>query len=91
MKVKIFATLRQYVNFKEVEVNVKAEDTVRDVLEKLVANNPELGEHIFDEEGNLQRSIRVLVKGRNIEFKDGLNTVLKKDDYLALFPPVGGG
>lgn len=91
MKVKIFATLRQYVNFKEVEVNAKAGDTVRDVLEKLVANNSELGEHIFDKEGNLQRSIRVLVKGRNIEFKDGLNTVLKKDDYLALFPPVGGG
>ncbi|MBU2597887.1 MAG: MoaD/ThiS family protein [Actinobacteria bacterium] len=91
MKVKIFATLRQYVNSKEVEVNAKAGDKVRDVLEKLVANNPELGKRIFDKEGNLQRSIRVLVKGRNIEFKEGLNTILKKNDYLALFPPVGGG
>lgn len=91
MKVKIFATLRQYVNSKEVDINIKIGDTVQDALEKLTINYPNLKEHIFDEEGNLQRSINVLVRGRNIKFKEGLNTILKKNDYLAIFPPVGGG
>jgi len=91
MKVKIFATLRQYVNSKEIEVDTKAGNTVRETLEKLTNKYPTLREYIFDEEGNLQQSINVLVKGRNIKFKEGLDTILKKNDYLALFPPVGGG
>lgn len=40
MRVKIFATLRPLVGAKEVEVDVKAGDTVRSVLEKLTAESP---------------------------------------------------
>jgi len=91
MRVRIFATLRQLVGAKEVEVEVEAGATARNVLEKLTAAYPALGEHILDNDGNLQSSINVLVNGRSIRFLHGLDTAIQESDQLALFPPVGGG
>jgi molybdopterin synthase sulfur carrier subunit len=91
MRVRIFATLRQLVGAKEVEVDVEGGDTVRNVLEKLTVAYPALGERVLDEDGNVQSSIHVLVNGRSINFLDGLNTAIEHDDRLALFPAVGGG
>jgi len=91
MKVRLFATLRQAAGAKEVEVDLEAGETVRHALERLVELRPNLKERIFDEKGGLQRSIIILLKGRNIRLEEGLDTVLGEGDYLALFPPVAGG
>jgi molybdopterin synthase sulfur carrier subunit len=91
MRVRIFATLRSLVGAKEVEVDVEAGDTVRNMLDKLTAEYPALSKRVLDDEGNLQSSINVFVNGRNIKFLDGLNSPIQEDDALALFPPVGGG
>jgi molybdopterin synthase sulfur carrier subunit len=91
MKVRLFATLRHVAGTKEVEVDLEAGETVRHALERLVELLPSLKELIFDERGDLQRSIIVLLKGRNIRLEEGLDTVLGEGDYLAIFPPVAGG
>jgi molybdopterin synthase sulfur carrier subunit len=91
MRVRIFATLRSLVGAKEVEVDVEAGDTVRNMLDKLTAEYPALRKRVLDDEGNLQSSINVFVNGRNIKFLDGLNSPIQEGDRLALFPPVGGG
>lgn len=91
MRVKIFATLRQLVGEKEVEVRVDVGDTVGNVLEKLTAEYPALRQHILDDEGNLQRFIIVLVNGRSVKFLDGLKSPIRESDQLALFPLLGGG
>ncbi len=91
MKVRLFATLTQVAGAKEVEVDLEAGETVRHALERLVELRPNLKELIFDERGDLQRSIIILLKGRNIRLEEGLDTVLGEGDYLALFPPVAGG
>ena len=91
MKVKIFATLRQLVGAKEIEVGLEVGDTVGSVLARLVADYPALGEHILDDEGNLEAYINVFVNGRSTRFLDGLDTSLIEDDVLAIFPPVAGG
>ena len=89
MRVKIFGTLRQVVGAKE--VGVDAADTVRDVLERLTAEHPALRERILDDDGSLQSSITLLVNGRNVRFLNGLDTTVRENDQVALFPPVGGG
>ena len=61
MKVKIFATLRQLVGAKEIEVRLEGGDTVETVIARLVADYPVLGEHILDDEGNLEAYINVFV------------------------------
>jgi molybdopterin synthase sulfur carrier subunit len=91
MRVKIFATLRQLVGEKEVEVRVDAGDTVRNVLKKLVAEYPALRERVLDDNGNLQGSVLLLLNGRNIEFLDGLNSTIQESNELAIFPPIAGG
>ncbi len=91
MKVKIFATLRQLVGAKEIEVGLEDGDTVGSVIARLVADYPALGEHILDDEGNLEAYINVFVNGRSTRFLDGLDTSLIEDDVLAIFPPVAGG
>jgi molybdopterin synthase sulfur carrier subunit len=91
MKVRLFATLRQVAGTKEVEVDLEAGETVGHALERLVELHPNLKDQIFDETGDLQRSIIILLKGRNIRLEEGLETVLGEDDYLAIFPPVAGG
>lgn len=91
MKVRLFATLRQVAGTKEVEVDLEAGETVGHALKRLVELHPNLKERIFDERGDLQRSIIILLKGRNIRLEEGLDTVLGEGDYLAIFPPVAGG
>ena len=91
MKVKLFATLKQLVGAKEIEVGLEGGDTVGSVIARLVADYPALGQHIFDDEGNLEGYINVFVNRRSIRFLDGLNTSLSEDDVLAIFPPVAGG
>jgi len=91
MKVRLFATLRQVAGTKEVEVDLEAGETVRHALERVVELRPNLKERIFDERGELQRSVIILLRGRNIRLEEGLDTVLGEGDYLALFPPLAGG
>jgi molybdopterin synthase sulfur carrier subunit len=91
MRVKLFATLRQFVGAKEIEVGLEVGDTVGSVLARLVANYPALGKHILDDGGNLEAYINVFVNGRSIRFLDGLDTRISEDDVLAIFPPVAGG
>jgi len=91
MKVKVFATLRQLIGAKEIEVSLEVGDTVGSVIARLVADHPVLGEHILDDEGNLEGYINVFVNRRSMRFLDGLNTNLSEDDVLAMFPPVAGG
>ncbi|MEJ2736209.1 MAG: MoaD/ThiS family protein [Anaerolineae bacterium] len=91
MKLKVFGTLRQLISAKQVEMEVRSGDTVRDALVRLAGDHGVLGERILDQEGNLQKAINVLVNGRSIHFLDGLDTTIQEGDELAIFPAVGGG
>ena len=91
MELRVFGTLRQFAGAKQVEVDVGDGDTVRNVLERLAAEYPALGEHLLDDAGSLWSSINVLVNGRSISFLDGLESIIQEGDALAIFPAVGGG
>ena len=90
-KLKVFGTLRQFVSARQVDIEIRSGDTVRDVLVRLAGDHPALGERILDDEGNLQKAINVLVNGRSIRFLDGLDTTIQESDQLAVFPAIGGG
>ncbi len=88
--VKFFATVREVVGTKSIEIDVT---DIEDLLQKL---QKKFGRAFIDtcidtENGELKRFFSCMINGKRIELIDGYQTKLKDDDTVALFPPVGGG
>jgi len=51
-----------------------------------------LQEEAFDEDGELREHTAVLLNGMHYRhLPDGLNSLLKDGDQIAIFPPIAGG
>ena len=91
MRIRVYATLRDLIGTNEIEINVDGGTTVRQLLQELAERYPTLGKKLWNADGSLTGFVRVLINGRLLEYLDGLDTVVKEDDEVSLFPPVGGG
>ena len=87
---KFFATVREVTGVKSIELEAT---NIRGLLELLVQNyGNKFRDTVLDNEtGNLKQFFSCMVNGKRIELLDGYDTVLKDNDSVALFPPVGGG
>ena len=66
--------------------------TVRDLIGRLGERFPELREKLDDGAGGLARHTHVFVDGRGVRWlPDGLDTVLRADQRVEVFPAVAGG
>jgi molybdopterin synthase sulfur carrier subunit len=92
VKVNFFATLRPIVGGKTVETEFSDGMTLRQLLRQLVERFPQLRAQVFDENENLFNHIHVFVNGRDSLFlPDKLETIIRAEDVVNIFPPVGGG
>lgn len=92
MKVNFFATLRQIVGGKTIEVGLPPGASVQAVLDELLARFPALREQLYDDQGVLYPHVHVFVNGRDARWLEtGLGTPVGAADVLNIFPPVGGG
>ena len=92
MRVHFHATLRQVVGGRVVEVDSTPGQTVTGLLDELTSRYPRLHSELFDADGRLHRHVHVMVNGRDAPFlEQGMQTVLRAEDALDIFPPVGGG
>ncbi len=92
MKVNFFATLRQIVGGKTVEFPLEEGATVKQLLDEMIQKYPQLASELLDEQGKLYGHVHIFVNGRDSPFlEDGIDTVLKPDDNVSVFPAVGGG
>ncbi|MGW8226921.1 MAG: ubiquitin-like small modifier protein 1 [Anaerolineales bacterium] len=87
MKIKFYGGLRQIAGNKEQQITGA---TIREVLEKICADNESLRMAIFDGT-DLHQHVRVMVNGRDSELAGGLETPVSADDQIAIFPPIAGG
>lgn len=87
MKIKLFGGLRQKARVAE---QTAAGLTVREALLHLCNDNEELHAAIFDG-AVLRPFVRVMVNGHDCELGDGLETAVKANDEIAIFPPIAGG
>ena len=65
--------------------------TVRESLDHLVAQYPELGERIYDENHQPRRFVNLFVDGEDIRFLNGLETAVADGAELSIVPAVAGG
>jgi len=89
VKVRIPQPLQKFVdNQTEILVNGK---NVKDVLNALVKNYPDLKERIYDENGNLRKFINIYVNDEDIRFLDRENTSVNDEDIISIIPAIAGG
>ncbi|MFX1369729.1 MAG: ubiquitin-like small modifier protein 1 [Promethearchaeota archaeon] len=90
MTVKFFATVREAVGTRSVQLDAA---NIREVLELLQNQyGKAFTDTVIDEEtGTLKRFFSCMVNGKRIELLDSYETKLKDGDAVAIFPPVGGG
>jgi len=84
IRVRLFANLREFTKTKELAVEG---DTIGAVLKVLCKRFPGLENMLFKGK-NLQPYINIFLNGNSIA---SLETILKQNDEIAIFPPVSGG
>lgn len=91
MQMRVYATLRDVVGSSVIELDVTGPIEVREILRQAGAAHPQLAAKLWDSDGGLSHSIQVILNGRSIAYLNGLETEVRPEDDVKLFPPVGGG
>jgi|AntRauMinimDraft_4_1070384.scaffolds.fasta_scaffold00201_15 molybdopterin synthase sulfur carrier subunit len=90
IRVRAFATLRDHLGAREVEVTVDEDASVRAALAALEADYPGLdGELLVDD--RVPSTVTVLRNGRRVSADEPGSVALSAGDELVLAPPVTGG
>lgn len=89
MIVKFFAYIRDYTHAKEMSMDVCG--NVEGMLRNLCKLYGKKFENLIFKDGGLSSEIIILVNGRHITHYEGLDTKLKQDDVISIFPVVAGG
>ncbi len=87
--ITIPTALRQYAG-GNASVSLEA-DTVGGLLRGLVETYPDLGRHLFSEEGKLRSFVNVYVGDEDIRYLDGENTAVNAGDEVSIIPAIAGG
>ena len=66
-------------------------DSIRGVVDALVAKHPSLGSQLRTEAGDLNRFGNVYVNGQDVRYLAGLDTPVAPADEVRLLPAMAGG
>jgi molybdopterin synthase sulfur carrier subunit len=91
MQVKLYASLRQAAGIKMMDVEIRSGMTIRDVLVEVTRCYPVLIEYIWTDQGELSERAHVFMNGENIRHLAGLESEIKPEDHVDIFPPLVGG
>jgi MoaD family protein len=92
IKVNFYATLRQIVGKKTVELNLPANMTAIQLVRMFVKDYPLMRKELLDTHENFLPHMKFILNGRQAEYlPDQMDTILQPDDRVDIFPPVGGG
>ncbi len=88
--VRLFAGLRALLG-KTIPVEVGPQPSVRDVLHAIRCDYPILRDRLFDDQGQLDPDVILLVGGENIVVLQGLETPVDDSGEMMIIPPMVGG
>ena len=92
MKVTFFATLRQIVGGRSAEFDLPENASVGQLLDEMIRVYPALRQELLNEAGELYPHVHYFINGRDVPYLgEGMDTPLKEDDIVTVFPAVGGG
>ena len=85
--ISLFGNLRRLAGVSQAQASGA---TVRHVIETLCVGNAALRDAILHRD-TLRAHVRVMVNGYDVELAQGLDTLVRADDQIAIFPPIAGG
>jgi len=90
--VKFYTLLRLKLGISEVDVEAD-EIPLKELLYKVkeIIKSDLIIQKTLNNDGTLRRGTNILVNGHNILSLDRLDTIIKNDDVVGLFPAGGGG
>jgi molybdopterin synthase sulfur carrier subunit len=93
MKVYFYATFRDIVGGKHIDIDLADGVTVQGILDRVLVEYPDLRNEMLNKEGRLSKHVHIFVNGRGCVFLErGLDTpVSEEDDRIDFFPAVAGG
>ena len=86
---RIPTPLRTYTNSQS-EVSLGG-STVSEAMGDLVAQYPDLQQHIFNGQGSLRPFVNLFLGEENVKDLGGLDTPLEENDRMLLIPSIAGG
>ncbi len=66
-------------------------DSIRAVVDALVASHPSLRGQLLTDDGDLNRFVNVYVNGQDVRYLAGLETPVASADEVRLLPAMAGG
>ena len=81
--------LRKFTN-QNTRVNVTG-NSVREAIDDLTLNFPDLKKNLLDENSNLRTFVNVFVGDEDIRDLQKENTPLKADSVISIIPAIAGG
>jgi molybdopterin synthase sulfur carrier subunit len=95
VSVRFFTSLREITGKREEALSFQEGERVTiDVVLKTLKETygRRFAEYVYDAEiGQVRSFLQLLVNGRSASTMNGLQTILKEGDVIAILPPVGGG
>jgi molybdopterin converting factor small subunit len=89
-ELRIPTPLRAYTGGKS-EIRITGH-TVAEALDDLIAQYPDMKQHIFTEDGQLRPFINLFLGEDNVkDLEQGLDTPLEDSQRLLLIPSIAGG
>lgn len=89
--ITIPTALRQYAGNNATIAVAAEEATVGTALRGLVEQYPDLGRHLYSEQGALRSFVNIYLGDDDIRFLDGEATPLKAGDTISIIPAIAGG
>ena len=92
MRVNFYATLRDIIGGSHLVLDLPPGCTAQQLFDLLIAQHPDLGPALLDENKRLRRHLKMFINGREVAYLEGqFEYVVQPADVVDIFPPVGGG
>ena len=92
MKVRFYATLRDIVGARTVEIPLEQGISAQVLFAEILGRYPLLHKELLDDSGRLYGHVHFFINGRDVQFTEqGWEGKIMPEDEIAIFPAVGGG
>lgn len=88
VRVRLPSVLSQIAGVRDLEVEA---ETLKDGIEALLRNSPELRVHMFDEAGVLRQHVNCFYNDENTRWLEDLDLPLQDGDEITIMQAVSGG